>query len=448
MSTQDGAYTSKTAAGKSDAKSSLSRNERRRRERERARERTGEALNAIVTLGVRDYVGEVGYGGAVLAMEDEATALCGPKGRHDPKRDATRYGHTTTSVRVMGRRVSLPRPRVRWADGRGEAHLTVLEALTHDPGDMDRVVLGAALKGVSQRGYGSVLDTVLGEKAGAGRSVFGQSRSTVNRYFVAATTRIVEELAKRPLTGGSYRTIFLDGIGYAEHLVVAAVGVRDDGTKEVLGLREGSTENHGVCTALFEELIRRGLDPDVKRLFVIDGGKGLHLAVTLTFGQAAKVQRCQAHKIRNVLGQLPEDKRREVKRQLALAWRGGDAVKGEQRLWTLANRLEQEGYEKAAGSLREGLEETLTVSRLGLGRRLGGLLSTTNVIESSFSTVGRAARRVTNWQSGIQVQRWVATGLMLAEQSYRTHYTQDDMKILAAALDTSEIEVDAIGKIA
>lgn len=443
MSTQDEAYSpcpTERKTGRSD------RSARRRRERDNAREAeraeavvlTAKALREVLTLGVAAYVQEVGYRGAVQAMEDEATALCGPKGRHDPHREAVRYGHAQTSVRVLGRRVRVSRPRVRRADGSAEIGLSVMGALGAGGADMARAVVELALGGVSQRGYEAVVGALAGETAGAGRAVSGQSRSTVNRYFVEATGRVAKDLEERPLQGGSYRVLFMDGIGYDDHLVVAVMGVRDDGSKEVLGLREGSTENAAVCSALLESLIRRGLDPGVKRLVVIDGGKGLRAAIGQVLA-GAKVQRCLAHKWRNLVDALPKEWWSEVKRETTIAWRQSDALAGEQRLKVLANRLEIEGQGEAAASLREGLAETLTLSGLGVGRKLLRLLSTTNAIESSFSTVARAARRVTSWQSGNQVVRWVATGLTLAQRRFRQSLNAQDMRDLATALDTSGI---------
>lgn len=439
MSSQKAAYRSDPGSGKGSSKTSSVRGERRHTKREQVRreaeDHTREALSEIVTLGVSCYLQEVGYRGAIAALEDEATALCGPKGSHDPLRTATRYGHVPSSVRLLGRRVSVDRPRVRWADGSGDVPLKVLSALQEDTGEQARIITEIALLGVSQRGYRTAAGLLAGEYAGEGRAVFGDSKSTVNRCFVRATAREAEALSQRPLSGGAYRVLFIDGIGYADHLIVAAVGVRDDGEKDVLGLREGTTENAAVCSALLESLLVRGLDPTVRRLFVIDGGKGIQKAVRDVLGSAAEVHRCEAHKSRNVAEKLPEALWGEVRREMVTAWRREDAIAGEQHLAVLATKLERDGYKEAAGSLREGLHETFTLSRLGVGPRLRRLLATTNAIESSFSSVARMARRVTNWQSGDQVLRWVAIGLTLAQRTYRRHFTQTDMRELALALD-------------
>lgn len=419
--------------------SGTDRAERRRREleaeRDRAQASNARALDEIARLGLSAYLQEVGLRGAIEALEDETTALCGPKGRHDPAREAVRYGRVDTSVALMGRRVRLSRPRVRRADGTSDVRLQTLEALTEADAQMTRVVQALALKGVSQRGYGPVLKVLGGTTVGAGRAVYGQSAATANRYFIAATARVVRQFEERRLDGDEYRVLFMDGIGYGEHLVVVVMGVRQDGQKEVLGLREGSTENADLCVALLEDLVRRGLDPAVQRLAVIDGGKGMHAAIGYVFKGTAQVQRCHSHKLRNVLEKLPEAERPWVKRELVTAWRDGDANAGEQRLRVLTNRLEERGYAEAAGSVREGLEETLTLGRLSVGRKVLRLLSTTNVIESSFSTVARAARRVTHWQSGDMVMRWVAAGLWLAEGSFRQTLSAEDLATLARALD-------------
>jgi len=192
---------------------------------------------------------------------------------------------------------------------------------------------------------------------------------------------------------------------YGGYRVVAAVGVRDDGEKEVLGLVLGSTENHVVCGDLIEQLYARGLRPDVARLVVVDGGKGILKAIEGTMGRWAVVQRCAAHKWRNLAAKLPQEQWAEAKRVVTKAWRQSEAAAAEQELRTLAWELAAAGYQEAAASLREGLEETLAVARLGLGHTLRRKLLTTNTIESAFSTVGRTARRVTNWQSGDQALR-------------------------------------------
>lgn len=435
MSTHNEAYTTPARPDKSP------RAARRRKEREDVRQArltaqavTAEMLEEMARLGLDAFVQEVGLRGLEAGVEMEAEALCGPKGRHDPEREAVRYGHTRTSVRVLGRRVTILRPRVRRKDGSAEVALSVWEAAQADDEAMRRAVMGAAVGGVSQRAFATVSEGVVGAVAPA-RSVFGNSSSSVNRLYVEASGEVMREMMARPLTGGAYRILYFDAVVYGGYRVVAAVGVRDDGQKEVLGVEEGSTENHVVCEGLIQKLYARGLEPGVARLVVVDGGKGLHKAIKETLGSWAVVQRCVAHKYRNVAGNLPQPKWAAVKRVVTRAWRQSEADAAEQELKTLAWQLDRDGYPEAAASLREGLEETLTVARLDLGKGLRRKLVTTNTIESAFSTVGRTARRVTNWGTGNQVMRWVAVGLETAQGRFRARLSADEMAQLANALD-------------
>ena len=251
MTKQSPSYPATPAEGKTRGER---RRETRRAAKIEAQDLTRHQLERIVTLGVQHWVQEVGYEGLTQALETETTAVCGPKGLHDREREAVRYGHVRSSVFASGRRVAIVRPRVRAADGTGEIVLSVLTAARDDPDGMTQAVMGLALGGTSQRGYKTSVEAIEGTTAGAERSVFGPSRSNVNRYFVAATAAVVEEFHTRPLTGGEYRVVFMDGIGFGDHLVVAAVGVRDDGTKEVLGLREGSTEHHEAIPPMKQRL--------------------------------------------------------------------------------------------------------------------------------------------------------------------------------------------------
>ena len=385
-------------------------------------------------LGLDAFVQEVGLRGLEAGVELEAAALCGPKGRHDPEREAVRYGHTRTSVRAMGRRVTIMRPRVRRADGGGEVALALLQVAQAGDEAMRRAVMQAAVGGVSQRGFETVSAGIVGQAAPE-RTVFGNSSTTVNRLYIEASSAVLKEMMERPLTGGAYRVLYFDAIVYGGYRVVAAVGVRDDGEKEVLGVEEGSTENHVVCEGLIRKLFDRGLGPGVMRLVVVDGGKGLYKAIAETFGSWAVVQRCVAHKWRNLEEKLPQTKWAEAKRVVSKAWRQSDVADAEQELKTLAFELEEAGNQEAAASLREGLEETLTVARLGLERGLRRKLLTTNTIESAFSTVGRTARRVTNWQNGAQALRWVAVGLQTAQGRFRARLSAVEVAGLAKALD-------------
>ena len=221
------------------------------------------------------------------------------------------------------------------------------------------------------------------------------------------------ELGKLP-----FAALFIDGVHFGEHVVLAAVGVDDYGEKHVLGLREGATENSAACKALLADLSERGLDTEHSLLVVIDGAKALHKAVVEVFGARALIQRCREHKKRNVSEALPERLRASVRTMMNQAYATRDAKRARRLLDNLARRLEDQ-HPGATASLREGLDETLTVIRLGLPENLERVLSSTNLIENLFSRVRDIGRRVRRWQSGTMVLRWSATGVLEAERSFR-----------------------------
>src|SRR5262245_42244139 len=213
----------------------------------------------------------------------------------------------------------------------------------------------------------------------------------------------------RDLSKHELVALMIDGVHFAEHVVLAAVGIDAGGEKHVLGLREGATENAAACRALLAEVIERGLNPERAILVVLDGAKALHKAVRDVFGARALIQRCQAHKKRNVIEALPQRLRASVQRAMNQAYATRDPKRARRMLENLAASLES-GHPGAAASLREGLEETLTVMRLNLPHSLERVLSSTNLIENLFSGVRNTARRVKRWRGGAMILRWTATG--------------------------------------
>jgi len=210
----------------------------------------------------------------------------------------------------------------------------------------------------------------------------------------------------------------IDGVHFSDHVVLAAVGIDTAGEKHPLGLREGATENAAACRALLADLIERGLNPNQAVLVVIDGAKALRKAVLEVFGERALVHRCHQHKKRNVTEALPERMRTPVRSAMSQAYATRDPKRARRLLENLARRLESQ-YPGAAASLREGLEETLTVMRLGLPENLERVLSSTNLIENLFSRVREVSRRVKRWQGGAMILRWTAAGVLEAERHFR-----------------------------
>jgi putative transposase len=271
--------------------------------------------------------------------------------------------------------------------------------------------------------------------------VRGIGKSAVSERFVVGTQRRLAELMRRDLSGLKLVALLLDGVHFAEHVVLAAVGIDVDGGKHPLGLREGATENATACTALLEDLIKRGLDPNRVILVVIDGAKALRRAVLDTFGERALIQRCQAHKKRNVTDALPERVRASVRTAINQAYASRDPKRARRLLENLAHKLES-AHPGAAASLREGIDETLTVMALHLSEGLERVLSSTNLIENLFSRVREIARRVKRWQGGTMILRCTAAGVLEAERHFRKVAGYRALPKLAAALHAREVALD------
>jgi len=240
-----------------------------------------------------------------------------------------------------------------------------------------------------------------------------------------------------PLGDRHFPIVMIDGIHLGDHLVLIALGIDFEGKKQVLGLREGGTENHQVAKSLLGDLVERGLDPERARLFVIDGAKALTSAIRKTFGRLAEVQRCQVHKLRNILGHLPDRMHASVTAVLREAWGMSDAAVAKRRLERLASSLEAD-HPGAAASVREGLDETLTLQRLGIGGRLYVKLRSTNAIENLNSGIATYSRNVKRWQGGSMVVRWVSAAIVETQKKFRRVQGWQDIQKLIRALTPLE----------
>jgi transposase-like protein len=359
-------------------------------------------------------------------LEAERVALCGARYAHLVDREASRAGHVASSLVLGGRRVAVNRPRVRSAAGHELKLPSWQEWSARDP--LQQRAVEQMVLGVSTRRYARSLEPL--PEAITAR---GTSKSAVSERFVYGTERKLAELMSRELRALPLVALLIDGVHFAEHVVLAAVGVDERGTKHVLGLREGATENAAAVRALLGELVERGLDPERSLLVVIDGAKALHKAVVEVFGSHALIQRCREHKKRNVTEALPERLRATVRSTMTQAYATRDPRRARRLLDNLARRLEHQ-HPGAAASLREGLEETLTVMRLELPENLERVLSSTNLIENLFSRVREIGRRVRHWQSGTMVLRWTAAGVLEAERAFRKVTGYRAMPALVAAL--------------
>jgi putative transposase len=364
-------------------------------------------------------------------MEVEVGELAGPKGKHDPARVAMRHGSQPGTVTLGGRRVGVRRPRVRTTGE--DAHELALESYRAFTSTdlLAEGIVARMLAGLSTRRYTAGLEPV-GHQVE--RAAGGTSKSSVSRRFVAATAERLAELLTRPLDDRRWLVVFLDGFGMGEHLLVGALGVADDGTKVPLGVVEGTTEDKAVCTRLVADLADRGLDASRGVLFVIDGGRALQRAIRAVFGAKALIQRCRQHKERNVLDHLPEAERPLVQRRLRAAWALGDAEQATAELERLARSLDRQ-RPGAAASLREGLELTLTVTRLGVGGKLLQTVASTNPMESMIEIIRDHAGRVKRWSSGEMALRWAAAGMLAAQGQFRRVKGYQELPQLALALE-------------
>jgi putative transposase len=369
---------------------------------------------------------ELGLMVALGLMEDEVTRLCGQRYQRQPQRVHTRYGHQQGVATLAGQKVSITRPRVRQADGGPEVPLKMYARL-QSPDAMPSAVLRRMVRGVSTREYEQVIDMA--------RDGFGVAKSSVSREFVRASAAQVKALTERRFDGQRFPVVMIDGVDYAGETMVVAMGITEDGTKRILGLRQGATENAAVCTELLEDLRERGLDTTQPTLLVLDGSKALHAAARRLWGQNAVIQRCQVHKKRNVKAHVPEKHLPELDQRLGAAYQESDYEAAKKSLKDTANWLTRINPD-AAASLREGLEETLTVVRLGLSGALRRTLATTNPIESALSITRRVTARVTRWRDGDMRKRWCTAGLLRAESKFRRVKGRRAMPTLLKALES------------
>jgi len=364
---------------------------------------------------------------AVLLMSAEQVA--GPKTPGKKSGDIRWHGRQGGKVALSERTLRVSKPRLRRKDQGhdGEVAVPAYEAMQSDSRLGERV-LEILMRGVSTRQYKDVLPEMA--------ETVGVSKSSVSRRFIEASEEALKTLCERRFEDVDILVVYIDGQVFGGHHVLTAVGVDSQGYKHVLAMVEGASENAVAATALLEELVERGVKPERRRLFVIDGSKALRKAVNAVFGMANPVQRCRSHKLRNVMGYLPEHLKDQVKASMRAAFRL-EAKEGVQRLEKHAQWLERE-CPSAAASLREGLDEMFTVNRIGLSKSLRRCLTTTNLIESPHSGVRVRTRRVTKWQDGAMVLRWAATAFLDTEKSFRRIMGYRDLWQLKAYLDDLE----------
>jgi len=363
-------------------------------------------------------------------MAEDATALCGRRYGRSDGRSAHRWGKTKGKIGFHGGAIGVERPRVRACSG-GELGLPSWEAaLAEDL--LGKWAINLMLINVATRKYGRAVRLPEGDvPASKGDS---RSKSAVSRRFVELSAARMAAWMASDLSELDLLAIQIDGLHIEEDLIlIAAVGIDGEGAKHPLGLIEGATESAATVQALLDNLIGRGLDPAVCRLFIVDGAKALSKAIRQTFGRHTPVQRCQVHKARNIVERLPRHLHVSVRKALRQAWELDDADKARRLVENLARRLEHEAPGVAA-SILEGLDEILTVVRLGLPMELRRSLACTNIIENMNGTIRRVCRNVKRWRDTSMALRWTAAGMMEAAKSFRRLKACKQLPALRAAL--------------
>jgi len=373
----------------------------------------------------------VGAGLQVMAslMEADVAEVCGPRSKHNPERSAVRHGRESGLVTLGGRRVSVSRPRARAVDGSGEVAVPSYQLFSSTE-VLGKMAMERMLGGLSTRRYGVGLEPV-GEQVSQAAS--STSRSAVSRKFVAMTEHALADLLAADLSDLDLVAFMVDGVHFAEHCCIVALGIGIDGTKHPLALVEGSTENATLVTELIVGLRERGLDVTRPILAVLDGSKALRRAVLDVFDHPV-LARCQLHKIRNVKDKLPQRLRPQVEARMRAAYQARSALEAGAQLEALARELDRT-HPGAAASLREGLSETLTVLRLGVPPTLARTLRSTNAIESMIGICREHSKNVKRWRDGQMALRWCAAGMIEAGKQFRRVNGHLHLPVLRAALE-------------
>jgi transposase-like protein len=342
--------------------------------------------------------------------------------------DVVFYGRQPGQVMLSDRKLEVERPRLRTRGRQGREVEVPAYAAMHNSKQLDARVLEILMRGVSTRNYKEVISKMA--------ETVGVSKSAVSRRVVEASEAEVEALLNRRFDELKLLVIYIDGLIFGDYTMIGAVGVDVEGNKHVLGIREGATENSTVVKALLEDIVARGVDPKRKMLFVIDGSKALRAGINAVFGAHQPVQRCRAHKLRNVLDYLSKEDRPQVKSVLRAAWKL-PPKEGMARIKKLAAWLDEK-YPSAASSLVESLEECFTINRLDVPPSLCRCLATTNIIESPHAGVRIQTRRVTHWQNGNMVLRWMASAFLRTEKRFNKIMGYRDLWALEAILNPAQ----------
>jgi transposase-like protein len=375
--------------------------------------------------GVGELIRQAGLQLMDLLMQEEVRELAGERSQRQVERTAIRWGSERGYCVVMGQKVPIQRPRVRTTDDK-EVRLGSYE-MFHRGEPLTETVWEKLMLGLSTRKYGQAVRQF--------SEAYGLEKSAISEHFIEASREKLKGMMESRLDKTRLCALLIDATPFEGQQMIAALGIGVDGRKTILGLRQGATENATVVGELLSDLVERGLDFSEPRLYVLDGGKALTAAVKRHAGESAAIQRCQVHKRRNVLDHLTDEQKPGVAKKLNAAYTLEDYAAAKLALNTLHREL-MDLNPSAARSLGEGMEETLTVHRLHLPMQLRKTMASTNVIESAFSIVEQVCRNVKRWHGGDQRERWVGSGLLVAEKQFRRVTGYKQIPALIRVLDT------------
>ena len=386
---------------------------------------------------VDDVIDVVGRSTIEAILLLSARQVAGNQHKGKAAGDIRWHGSQPGVISMSDRKLRINKPRLR-KKGKGqnlEVEIPAYEAMKNN-GRLSEKILSMMMHGISTRSYSQVIPQMA--------ETVGVSKSNVSKEMIAASEQQMKEFAERRFDDKDILVIYIDGIVFGEYRIIGAVGVDSEGFKHVLGLAEGASENAAVVKGLLEDIITRGVNPERRRLFVIDGSKALRSAIDSVFGNKNPVQRCRKHKLTNVMDYLPQELKEQVRNVMKAAWRM-EPKEGKKRIQEQARQLEIK-YPQAAASLLEGLDEMFTVNSMGLPKQLLRCLSTTNIIESPHSGVRMRTRRVSNWQDGTMVMRWAVAGFLATEQNFQRLSGYKQIWMLKSYLDELENEEEIVAQ--
>jgi transposase-like protein len=375
--------------------------------------------------GVGELIRQAGLQLMDLMMQEEVRELVGDRSQRQAERTASRWGNERGYCVVMGQKVPIQRPRVRTTDDK-EVRLGSYE-MFHRGEPLTETVWEKLMLGLSTRKYDQAIRQFT--------EAYGLEKSAISEHFIEASRKKLKAMMERRLDKTRLCALLIDATPFAGQQMVAALGIDEYGRKMILGIRQGATENATVVGDLLTELVERGFDFTEPRLYILDGAKALSSAVKKHAGESAAIQRCQVHKRRNVLDHLTEEQKPEVAKKLNAAYALEDYAAAKQALNAVHREL-MDLNPSAARSLGEGMEETLTVHRLHLPMQMRKTMASTNVIESAFSIVEQVCKNVKRWHGGDQRERWVGSGLMVAEKQFRRITGYKLIPVLIKELET------------